>query len=173
MNIILIGFMGAGKTTIGRRIANLLDFSFIDTDNEIEDDQGCSVDEIFKYGGEECFRDIETRLLQNIKNVKNSVIATGGGIVLRDVNMEILKNLGKRVYLKVPKEILLKRLNNDRSRPLLKGNNPEVVLGKMFKERSMLYEQAECIVEVDKTPPKETANLIIEKLFNDSEKRNF
>ena len=159
--------MGAGKTTIGKRLANLLDFSFIDTDNEIEDDQGCSIDEIFKYGGEECFRDIETRLLENLKNVKNSVIATGGGIIIREKNREILERLGKMVYLKVPKEVLLKRLHNDRIRPLLKGKDPENVLGKMFKERSLLYEKAECIIEVDKTPPKETANLIIQKLFNE------
>ena len=173
MNIVLIGFMGAGKTTIGRKLAKILDFSFIDTDNEIEDDQGCSVDEIFKYGGEECFRDIETRLLQSLKNVNNSVIATGGGIVLREENRQILLGLGKRVYLKVPQNILLQRLNNDRSRPLLKDKNPEIVLSKMFEERSLLYAQAECIIEVDKKAPKETANLIIQKLFNEGKNRNF
>jgi len=167
MNIILIGFMGAGKTTIGRRLAKIIDFSFIDTDNEIEDDQGCSIDEIFKYGGEECFRDIETRLLQKLKNVNNSVIATGGGIMLRKKNRQILLGLGKRVYLKVPQKVLLQRLNNDRSRPLLRGKNPEIVLSKMFEERSLLYEQAECIIEVDKKAPKETVNLIIEKIFNE------
>ena len=167
MNIILIGFMGAGKTTIGRRLAKILDFSFIDTDNEIEDDQGCSIDEIFKYGGEDCFRDIETRLLKNFKNVDNTVIATGGGIILREQNREILLGLGKIVYLKVPQEVLLQRLNNDRSRPLFRGKNPEIVLSKMFEERSLLYEQAECIIEVDKKAPKETANLIIEKIFHE------
>ena len=172
MNIILIGFMGAGKTTVGKRVAKLLDFSFIDTDSEIEDDQGCSIDEIFKYGGEECFRDIESRLLKNFKNVKNSVIATGGGIVLRNENREIIKNMGKRVYLKVNKDVLLRRLSNDRSRPLLRGKDPEIVLTEMLKERSLLYEQAECIINVDKTPPKETANLIIQKLFNDRKDRN-
>ena len=173
MNIILIGFMGAGKTTIGRKLAKILDFSFIDTDNEIEDDQGCSVDEIFKYGGEECFRDIETRLLQKLKNVNNSVIATGGGIVLREENRQILLGLGKIVYLKVSQKVLLQRLQNDRSRPLLKGTTPEIVLNKMFEERSLLYEQAECIIEVDKKAPKETANLIIQKLFNEGKNRNF
>ena len=75
--------------------------------------------------------------------------------------------MGKRVYLKVHKDVLLRRLNNDRSRPLLRGKDPEIVLNEMLKERSLLYEQAECIIDVDKTPPKETANLIIQKLFND------
>ena len=82
MNIIITGFMGSGKTTIGRKLAKLIEYSFVDTDSEIEDDQGCSVSEIFKYGGEECFREMETRLLEKLKNIDNSVIATGGGIVL-------------------------------------------------------------------------------------------
>ena len=167
MNIILIGFMGAGKTTIGRRLSKMLDLSFIDTDNEIEDEQGCSVDEIFKYGGEECFRDIESRMLQNLKKVKDSVIATGGGIVLREKNRKILLSLGKIVYLKVSQNVLLQRLENDRNRPLLRNKNPEIVLKNMFEERSLLYEQAECIINVEKKPPKETSNLIIQKLFNE------
>ena len=82
MNILLTGFMCAGKTTIGRKLAKLLEYNFIDTDIEIEEDQGCSVEDIFKYGGEECFRDMETKILEKLKNVQNSVIATGGGIIL-------------------------------------------------------------------------------------------
>ena len=72
MNILLIGFMGSGKSTIGRKLAKLLEYSFVDTDSVIEKDQGCSVAEIFKYGGEECFRKMETRLLQKLKNVEKS-----------------------------------------------------------------------------------------------------
>ena len=89
MNILLIGFMGSGKSTIGRKLAKLLEYSFVDTDSEIEEDQGCSVDEIFKYGGEECFRKIETRLLEKLLNVENFVIATGGGIVIREQNQRL------------------------------------------------------------------------------------
>ena len=76
MNILLTGFMGAGKTTIGRKLAKLLEYSFVDTDTEIEEDQGCSVAEIFKYGGEECFREMETQQLEKLKSIDNSVIAT-------------------------------------------------------------------------------------------------
>ncbi len=110
--------MGSGKTTIGRKLAKLIEYSFVDTDSEIEDDQGCSVSEIFKYGGEECFREMETRLLEKLKNIDNSVIATGGGIVLREENRKMLKGIGKRVYLRVPEEELARRLKNDRNRPL-------------------------------------------------------
>ena len=117
--------MGAGKTTIGRKLAKLLEYSFIDTDTEIEEDQGCSIADIFKYGGEECFRDMETRLLEKLKNVQNSVIATGGGIVLREQNQAMLQKIGKRVFLKVPQAELLQRLKNDRNRPLL--NNKKCI----------------------------------------------
>ena len=167
MNILLTGFMGAGKTTIGRKLAKLLEYSFVDTDTEIEEDQGCSVNEIFKYGGEECFRDMETRLLKKLMNVQNSVIATGGGIVLREQNQVILQKIGKRVYLKVPQAELLQRLKNDRKRPLLKEKNPESVLNKMFEERSLLYEQAECIIETGQQSPKKIASDIIRKLCNE------
>ncbi|HAF89973.1 MAG TPA: shikimate kinase, partial [Deltaproteobacteria bacterium] len=113
MNILLTGFMCAGKTTIGRKLAKLLEYSFIDTDTEIEEDQGCSVTDIFKYGGEECFRDMETRQLEKLKSAENSVIATGGGIILRMQNQRMLQKIGKRVYLKVPRAELLKRVKND------------------------------------------------------------
>jgi len=167
MNILLTGFMGAGKTTIGRKLAKLLEYSFIDTDTEIEEDQGCSVNEIFKYGGEECFRDMETRLLKKLMNVQNSVIATGGGIVLREQNQVILQKIGKRVYLKVPQAELLQRLKNDRERPLLKEKNPESVLKKMFTERSLLYEKAECIMETSQLSPQKIASEIIRQLCNE------
>tara|TARA_B100000686_G_C15952854_1_gene554393 strand:- start:17 stop:529 length:513 start_codon:yes stop_codon:yes gene_type:complete len=170
MNIILIGFMGSGKSTIGRKLAKFLEYTFIDTDYEIEDDQGCSIEEIFKYGGEECFRDMETHLLQKIKNVTKSVIATGGGIILREKNQEILKMIGKQVYLKVPREILLQRLQNDRNRPLLRDNNPEIILKKMFDERCFLYEQADFIIETGKISPKETALQIIQVLSHEDKK---
>ena len=167
MNIILIGFMGSGKSTIGRRLAKLLEYDFIDTDHLIEEDQGCSIDEIFKYGGEECFRDMETVLLNNIKNVKNSVIATGGGMILRRNNQDLLQEMGKQVYLKVPKKILLQRLKFDQNRPLLKVKNPEFVLKKMYEERCLLYEQADCIIETGQISPKQTVLKIIQRIRNE------
>ena len=173
MNILLIGFMGSGKSTIGRKLAKLLEYSFVDTDSVIEDDQGCSVDEIFKYGGEECFRKMETRLLQKLKNVENSVIATGGGIVLREQNQRLLQEIGKRVYLNVPQEELQQRLKNDRNRPLLKKKDPETVVQKMMKERVLLYEQAEYIVDAGQRSPQKIASEIINKLCNEDHDNNF
>ena len=173
MNILLTGFMCAGKTTIGRKLAKLLEYSFIDTDTEIEEDQGCSVTDIFKYGGEECFRDMETRQLEKLKSVNNSVIATGGGIILRRQNQRMLQKIGKRVYLKVPRAELLKRVKNDLKRPLLKDKDPETVLNEMYEERGLLYEQAECIIETAQKSQQQIASEIIRILFNENSDYNF
>ena len=173
MNIIITGFMGSGKTTIGRKLAKLIEYSFLDTDSEIEDDQGCSVSEIFKYGGEECFREMETRLLEKLKNIENSVIATGGGIILREENRKMLNGIGKCVYLRVPEEELARRLKNDRNRPLLMNNNPEIVVQEMFIERGLLYEQAECIIDTTQRSSHQIAKEIAKKLCNADHERNF
>ena len=149
------------------------DNSFIDTDTEIEEDQGCSVTDIFKYGGEECFRDMETRQLEKLKSVDNSVIATGGGIILRRQNQRMLQKIGKRVYLKVPRAELLKRVKNDLKRPLLKDKDPETVLNEMYEERGLLYEQAECIIETAQKSQQQIASEIIRILFNENSDYNF
>ncbi len=164
--------MCAGKSTIGRKLAKLLDYKFIDTDIEIEEDQGCSVEDIFKYGGEECFRDMETKLLEKLKNVQNCVIATGGGIILREYNQGILKQIGRQVYLKVPKKELLQRLSKVENRPLLKNKNVETALEEMFKYRSLLYEKAECIINTGQQTPQQIASEIVRKLYNEDKDRN-
>ena len=169
MNILLTGFMCAGKTTIGRKLAKLLDYNFIDTDMEIEEDQGCSVEEIFKYGGEECFRDMETKVLEKLKNVQNS---TGGGIILREYNQSVLKQIGRQVYLKVPKKELLQRLNKVKNRPLLKNKDVDIALEEMFKDRSLLYEKAECIIDTGQQTPQQIASDIVRKLSNEDKDRN-
>ena len=172
MNIVLTGFMCAGKTTIGRKVAKLLDYNFIDTDIEIEEDQGCSVEDIFKYGGEECFRDMETKVLEKLKNVQNSVISTGGGIILRECNQSILKQIVKQVYLKVPKKELLQRLKKVNNRPLLKNKDADKALEEMFKDRSLLYEKAECIINTGQQTPQQIASEIVRILSNEDKDRN-
>ena len=94
MNILLTGFMGAGKTTVGKKLSKRLGYFFIDTDREIEKEQGCTISEIFKYGGEICFRDLETNMLQQLQSKQNLVIATGGGMVMRQENRNLMQNLG-------------------------------------------------------------------------------
>ena len=165
MNIVLTGFMCAGKTTIGRKLAKLLDFNFIDTDMEIEEDQGCSVEDIFKYGGEECFRDMETKVLEKLKNVQNSVISTGGGIVERTSNRKLLKEESLVVWLRADIEALVKRVSRHSLRPLLKGKDPLEVLTQLDEERASLYEDlADIEIDTSNMKPSNVSELLFDSL---------
>ena len=164
MNILLTGFMGAGKTTVGKKLAKRLGYFFIDTDREIEKEQGCSITEIFKYGGEECFRDLETDILQKLQTKQNLVIATGGGMVLRNENRSLMQSLGTRVYLKVELQELMRRLKKDEKRPLLQKPKPEEHILEMLQQRKSIYEEAECIIDTTDLSPHQMVTEIIRKI---------
>ena len=164
MNILLIGFMGAGKTTVGKKLSKRLGYFFIDTDCEIEEEQGCTISEIFKYGGEICFRDLETNMLQQLQSKQNLVIATGGGMVMRQENRNLMQNLGTRVYLKVGLEELIRRLKKDKKRPLLQEARPIERITEMLEQRKSIYEEAECIVDTTDLSPQQMVSEIIRKL---------
>lgn len=133
-NIVLIGLMGVGKTTIGKNLAALLDMPFIDSDENIEKSYG-SIDELFNKG-EDYFRNLEGKIILSMANLDGVIMSTGGGVVLRRGNMEALKEKGLIFYIKRPIEDILKTVNTD-TRPLLK-NNPNA-LYKISKEREPLY----------------------------------
>ena len=164
MNILLTGFMGAGKTIVGKKLAKRLRYFFIDTDREIEKEQGCSITEIFKYGGEECFRDLETDILQKLQTKQNLVIATGGGMVLRNENRSLMQSLGTRVYLKVELQELMRRLEKDKKRPLLQKSKPEEHILEMLQQRKSIYEEAECIIDTTDLSPHQMVTEIIRKI---------
>ena len=164
MNILLTGFMGAGKTTVGKKLAKRLGYFFIDTDREIEKEQGCRITEIFKYGGEECFRDLETDILQKLQTKQNLVIATGGGMVLRNENRSLMQSLGTRVYLKVELQELMRRLKKDKKRPLLQKSKPEEHILEMLQQRKSIYEEAECIIDTTDLSPHQMVTEIIRKI---------
>ena len=164
MNILLTGFMGAGKTTVGKKLAKRLGYFFIDTDREIEKEQGCSITEIFKYGGEECFRDLETDILQKLQAKQNLVIATGGGMVLRNENRSLMQSLGTRVYLKVELQELMRRLKKDKKRPLLQKSKPKEHVLEMLQQRKSIYEEAECIIDTTDLSPHQMVTEIIRKI---------
>ena len=109
---------------------------------------------------------------KKLKNVQNSVIATGGGIILRENNQVILKQIGKQIYLKVPKKELLHRLKKVKNRPLLKNKDADTALDEMFKDRSLLYEKAECIIDTGQQTPQQIASEIVRKLSNEGKDRN-
>lgn len=150
-NIVLIGYMGSGKTTIGKKAARALNYSFYDTDECIEEEEGCSISELFSSRGEEYFRKKETETLQKLLLDSNKyVIATGGGIVKNNENIALLKQIGIVVYLKCSVDKLLPRLRGDSKRPLLAEGCLEEKVAKMVAERNPLYETAaDVILETD------------------------
>ena len=122
-NIVLVGPMGSGKTTVGRRLAHELNQDFFDTDHEIIDKTGVSIDHIFDIEGEEGFRERESKILENLCQMSNIILATGGGIVILPKNRKILKNAGLVVYLSSSVDQLLRRTAKSKTRPLLENSN--------------------------------------------------
>lgn len=148
-NIILIGFMGAGKTTLGRWISQNVCMGYIDTDEYIEKEQGITINEIFSRYGEEYFRDLETQCIKDlIGKAKQHVISVGGGMPVREENRELLKQLGCVVYLKADEEELVKRLSNDDKRPMLKGEDLRTRIHTLMEKREACYmDAAKLVVE--------------------------
>ncbi len=141
-NIYLVGIMGVGKTTIGRKLAKLINKPFIDTDQELEKRNGVTINHIFDIEGEAGFRLRETRLLKELGQEFNGIIATGGGIVTQAENLEVLANSGKVIYLKASLGTLWSRLRNSSSRPLLQTQNPKQKLAELITLREPMYESA-------------------------------
>ena len=164
MNIILIGFMGAGKTTVGRKLANRLGYFFLDTDQQIEKQQGCTIEEIFRYAGEVTFRDLETKLLENLQSVRNTILSTGGGMFIRSKNQELLKDIGKTVYLQVDRGTLEQRLQCDLSRPLLQQPNWQKNVNQMLQHREPIYLTADLTIKAQDGPPNVMVSRIIEAI---------
>lgn len=148
INIIFIGLMGSGKTSIGKHLSKTLGKKFIDTDHAIEMKTGVNVATIFELEGEKGFRFREKNFLMELKSYQNLIIATGGGIILSLTNKKLLSNLGKIFYLKSnPRELAL-RLKGDKSRPLLQNVNMEETLCALFEERDPIYNDiADYIIE--------------------------
>lgn len=153
-NIILIGFMGAGKTTIGQKLARRLQMDFVDTDQQIEKEQHCTVSKIFRDKGEVQFRRMETELLSRLLDCENTVISVGGGLPVQTENHEYLKKLGITVYLKAAKETLIERLKGGTGRPLLQGGELEHKITDLMKKRESIYESvADTILKTDQKTP--------------------
>lgn len=142
-NIILIGFMGSGKTTVGKRLSKLLGYSFADTDQLIEQKEGTTISNIFAEKGENYFRQLETDTIRNmVSTCHETILSSGGGLPLRECNANILQELGFVVMLDVSKETVLKRLHGDTTRPLLQGDNVEEKVEELLTYREPMYELA-------------------------------
>lgn len=139
-NIFLVGPMGSGKTTIGQRVAALLGLEFLDCDHELEAHTGASVNLIFEIEGEQGFRERESRMLEQLSARSGVLIATGGGVVIREENRELLRERGLVVYLKTSVSQQLKRLRRDKSRPLLQTEDRKEKLLRLAEQRDPLYQ---------------------------------
>lgn len=141
-NIILIGFMGAGKTTFGKWLAKRKSMDFLDTDEMIEKEQKTSINEIFAAQGESFFRTLETELLERLleEGTDNVVLSAGGGLVMRECNRELVRRLGEVVYLRASVDTLCERLMGDTTRPLLAGGSLREKIEGLMEKRASVYE---------------------------------
>jgi shikimate kinase len=142
-NIVLIGFMGCGKSTVGRELHQRLGYPLSDMDQIIEERAGMAISEIFETRGEPAFRDMESALLAELAEDSGSgrIISTGGGVVGRAENREIIRHLGYVVWLDAPPKVILDRTRRNRARPLLQTENPEDRIRELLEERRPLYQE--------------------------------
>jgi len=141
-NIVLIGFMGSGKSSVGRLIAGRLGFQFVDTDALIVQRAGCEIADIFAREGEDRFREMETAALESLQPRERFVIATGGGVVLRERNRELLRALGFVVLITASEDVIFERVSRNAKRPLLQTANPRETVAALLAARQPAYEAA-------------------------------
>ncbi len=164
-NIFLVGPMGAGKSTIGKRLAQLLNSDFVDSDREIENHTGANIPLIFELEGESGFRQRESDILDKLTAQQQRVLATGGGSVLLPQNQQMLQQRGKVVYLHTTVKQQLQRTRRDQNRPLLQTDNPEEKLQQLFAERDPIYRQlADVIIDTDGRSIHSVSHEIIKRL---------
>ncbi len=164
-SIFLVGMMGAGKTTIGKLLANFLNKTFLDSDREIQKRTGVSIPVIFEIEGEAGFRKRETEMLSQLVESENIVLATGGGAVLSSENREILKRSGTVIYLRTTVDDLWRRTRHDKNRPLLQTSDPRRKLTELYTHRDPLYrETAHIVVESGKRSARHLAQLLAQQL---------
>ena len=145
-NIVLIGFMGSGKTTIAEYLSETYDMELIEMDARISDREGRSIPDIFAQSGEIYFRNLETDLLKELQTGKNMVISCGGGVPLRTENVSEMKKIGKVVLLAADPQTVFERVRGDETRPLLNGRNHVEGIGELMQERKAKYEKAADII---------------------------
>ncbi len=162
-NIVLTGFMGAGKSVVGRRLAKRLGLKVIDTDDVIEEDSGMKISDIFTRFGEAHFRELESEAVRKVSSLENHVIITGGGVVLKAENIENLRKKGKVVYLRASPEVIYKRVKDKTHRPLLQVPDSLEKIRELLENRAQFY--ASCDIELD------TTNLSVEEVVSEIMKR--
>lgn len=162
--VVLVGLMGTGKSTVGKRLAAILGRDFTDVDEEIEEAAQLSIKEIFNQFGKDYFRDGERRVIARLMEEKDGVIATGGGAFVNEETRELILDKAIAVWLDCDIDTLVERTGRRNTRPLLQQGNPREILTRLHEDRKPAYSQAQIRVESDNTPHHETVLRILEAL---------
>jgi shikimate kinase len=165
-SLVLIGLMGAGKTTVGRRLAQRLDLPFADADHEIEQAAGKTIPEIFEDHGEEHFRDGERRVIARLLESGQQVIATGGGAYMNEHTRQKISDNAVSIWLRADFDLLMKRVRRRSHRPLLQTADPEAVMRNLIDERYPVYAAADLVVDSRDVPHNAIVKDVIEALFS-------
>jgi len=163
-SIVLVGLMGAGKTTVGRRLANRLDLPFVDADTEIEKAAGSSIADIFKEFGEAHFRDGEQRVIHRLLGEGPQILATGGGAFMNPATREATQENGISIWLKADLDVLMKRVSRRSHRPLLQNDDPEAVMKRLIDERYPIYATADLSIDSKEGPHEAVVDEIVHAL---------
>jgi len=168
-NIALIGFMGTGKTVVGRVLAERLGRKFVELDSLIEQKAGKSIPDVFQQDGEIVFRELEIKVAKEVANKQDTVIACGGGIVLNKINIDRLRENARMVYLTASPEVILKRVANEAGqRPLIEVDNSTLTIGEMLNFRKPFYERAaDMTVDTSELDVEAVAGQVMSKLKDD------
>lgn len=162
--LVLIGLMGAGKSTVGARLAHNLNLPFVDSDIEIAEAAGCSVSDIFEMYGEEIFRDLEHRVIKRLLSTKNHVVATGGGSYIQPHIRELIQRKAYTVWLRAELPVLLERVNRRDTRPLLAKGDKQQILDRLIQERYPIYAEADLVIDSDEGSHENIVKKVIETL---------
>lgn len=162
--IALVGLMGAGKSTVGRRLASVLHMPFKDADTEIERAAGCTVGELFTSRGEAEFREGERRVIARLLDEPPHVLATGGGAFMNAETRALMKRKAVTVWLKADLEVLIERTGRKNTRPLLRDKDPREVLQRLMAERDPFYAEADITIEAIDGPHERTVEAILKAL---------
>jgi len=168
MNIVLTGFMGTGKSRIGKRLAKKLKMSYLDTDELIKEREKESIPDIFEKRGEEYFRRLETKVVKEVALLDNYVISTGGGVVLREGNIRAFKKNAFIICLFASPEVILKRTEGNENRPLLEVNNQKKRIEELIAFRKPYYEKADLKIDTSTLDSKK----VVEEIAKFLERRN-
>ncbi|MCM3784276.1 shikimate kinase [Neobacillus mesonae] len=159
-NVILIGMMGTGKTTVSGMLADQLNYRLVDIDAAIEEQEGCPIPELFKQKGEAYFREVETSVLLRVLESSSQIVSTGGGSVLKPLNCDAMKKAGWVVALTASADAIIRRVSANSDRPLLAGNVEDRV-NKIMKERKSVYSFADLTVDTSELNPEEVVQHIL------------